>query len=259
MLEAAVAEGICHFDTAPSYADGEARLGKFLQGRDRSPLVISTKVGTEHQTHERSFEPLRMQASLDGSLRRLGIGHVDVLYLHGPSLGDLNTATLDFFEREKAEGRITWSGVNSFDPDVVAALIDSPIDAVMLQYSIADRRFDDLIDRLHDKGKIVIAGTILAQGIFDPRTFIPRNRQSLWYLLRAIKNDPAFALNGWRLSRRIARTGLTANEAAIQFAISHPHITSSLFGTSKLTHLISNAQAANQELRARDLALLAGR
>lgn len=248
MLEAALANGINHFDTAPSYADGEARLGSFLRARDATGLVISTKVGTEAGNHHRSFDPGRMRRSFDGSLNRLGVDRVDILYLHGPSIADLNTDVFRFFDALKAEGRIDYSGVNSFDPAVVARCVDAPIDAVMLQYSVSDQRFDRLIDQLADQGRIVIAGTILAQGIFDWKTFVPRDRASMWYLLRALKNDPLFPRRGLGIARRIKRTGLDPHEAAVRFAVSNPNLTSCLFGTRSQAHLVANAQLAERPL-----------
>lgn len=258
MLDIAVAEGITHFDTAPSYADGEARLGAFLKGRDPSALVISTKVGTEHGDHRRSFEPDRMRASLTGSLTRLGLPSVDILYLHGPVASNLTPEVFAFFDELKAAGLIRYSGVNSFDPAVVAACVATPVDAVMLQYSIADRRFDAVIGQLMAVGKIVIAGTILAQGIFDPRTFLPRDGKSLWYLLRALKNDPLFLLRGRRLKRQLEKTGLTPHEAAVRFAVSNPHVTSSLFGTSNPRNLVANARAARLLLSEAQCRMLIG-
>lgn len=257
ILAVAVAEGINHFDTGPSYADGEVRLGRFLAGRDPSQLVISTKVGTEPD-HARSFDPVRMAASFDASLARLGVDKVDILYLHGPEVSDLTTEVFAFFDRLKAERRIAYSGVNSFEPEVVAACRDTPIDVVMLQYSIADRRFDALIAELAAHGKIVIAGTVLAQGVFDLRTFLPRDRVSLWYLLRALRKDPLFAWHGAMLALRLRRTGLPPHEAALRFAVANPHLTSCLFGTSKAAHVRANAAAARMPLEAAQVAQLAG-
>jgi D-threo-aldose 1-dehydrogenase len=258
MLQLAVVEGINHFDTSPSYADGEARLGNFLRNRDPSSFVISTKLGTEHGDHKRSFDPDRMRRSFAASLKRLGLPAVDILYLHGPTRDVLKPSIFAFFEGLKAEGLISYSGVNSFDPAVVAACVDTPLDAVMLQYSISDRRFDKLIDQLAAAEKIVIAGTILAQGIFNPRAFFPRDAKSVWYLLRALKNNPLFLVEGRRLARRIEKTGIDPYEAAVRFAISNPNITSSLFGTSSPKNLVSNAQFGPRPLSDAQCRILIG-
>ena len=226
---------------------------------DRSKLVISTKVGTEHANGQRSFDPSRMRRSFEQSLGRLGCNRVDILYLHGPPRAALNEETFAFFESLKAEGRIDYSGVNSFDPSVVEACIDSPVDCIMLQYSLTERRFDTLIRRLSERGKIVIAGTILSQGIFDLRTFLPRDRKSLWYLLRALKNDPAFPLRSIDFARRVRRIGAVPHEAAIRFAVGNPWLTSSLFGTSNPAHVGANVGSASGEMNRSQIEALVGR
>ncbi|MGB0972058.1 MAG: aldo/keto reductase [Mycobacterium sp.] len=258
MLETAFANGINHYDTAPSYADGEARLGVFLRGRDASRLVISTKVGTEAGDHHRSFDPERMRRSFDASLNRLGLDCVDILYLHGPTVADLSADVFAFFDTLKAEGRIEYCGVNSFDPLVVTRCVDAPVDAVMLQYSVSDRRFDRLIEQLANRGRVVIAGTILAQGIFDLKTFVPRDRASMWYLLRALKSDPLFPRRGLSIARRIKRTGLNPHEAAVRFAISNSRLTSCLFGTRDQAHLVANARLAGRPLSTEQVQQLRG-
>lgn len=258
MLEAAVANGINHFDTAPSYGLGEARLGMFLRGCDTTSLVISTKVGTEANDHHRSFHPGRMRRSFDASLERLGVDRVDILYLHGPAVTDLTDDVFAFFDGLKAEGRIEYCGVNSFEPAVVAKCVDAPVDAVMLQYSVSDRRFDGLIDQLADKGQIVMGGTILAQGIFDLKTFIPRDRASAWYLFRALKNNPLFLLRGLSIARRLGRTGIDPHEAAVRFAVSNSRLTSCLFGTRSEAHLVANALLGGRPLSIEQVRQLRG-
>jgi aryl-alcohol dehydrogenase-like predicted oxidoreductase len=256
ILEAAFANGINHFDTAPSYAEGEARLGKFLRDKDRDRLVISTKVGTEHTTHARSFDPERMFASFQGSLARLGIRSVDILYLHGPAVEDLTPAVFAFFADLKAKGLITYSGLNTPRKDVIAAVRDTPIDTVMIHYGVGHQQFAPDIDALSQARKIVMAGTILDQSIFKIGTFLPYTPTRLWYLLRGLKNDPFFPLKGYKLARKMATTGLDAHEAAIRFAPSNPNVTSGIFSTSSLQHVIQNAQAGQRPLAPEQLKLL---
>jgi aryl-alcohol dehydrogenase-like predicted oxidoreductase len=189
-----------------------------------------------------------MRGSFRDSLARLSVDHVDILYLHGPSESDLNSSVFDFFEDLKSSGAISFSGVNSFNPRVVDACARSPIDVVMLQYNFSDRRFDHSIERLVALGKTVVAGSILAQGIFDWRTFVPLDRNRAWYLLRALKNNPTFMIHGRSFTRRAQALGLDAQEAAVQFAVSHSGITSGLFGTSSVSHLLQNVQAAAQPM-----------
>lgn len=251
ILEALVEEGVNHFDTSPSYGagHGERRLGQFLRGRDVSSLVISTKVGTNlvEGAVVRGFTTELMERSFADSLDRLGLDKVDILYLHGPAASDLALGgpVFDFLERQKSLGRAVYSGINSFEPALLDRVVDMPIDAVMLQYNVGDFRNAEQAARLHDAGKIVISGTVLARAKFDLATFIPRDRNSLWYLLRMLRNEPRFLFNGIRLARRLAATGKDPVEAAIQFATANPHILSHLFGTTKVAHARANARAGH--------------
>lgn len=253
ILETAERCGINHFDTGPSYADGEPRLGRFLAQRDLDGVVISTKIGTharEDGSRWRSFKVEDLRRSFERSLERLGVERVDILYLHGPTIADLDEELLRYLEELKTSGRIGYSGVNSFDLPVVRALLDLPIDVVMLQYNLADLRFENLIPELHRRGKIVMAGTIMAQGIYDLRGFLPTDAKKAWYLLRALKNDPLFALHGARLARRLRAEKLEPHDAAVRFVAGHPLIHSGLFGTTRSTNVEANTASARQPMDA---------
>lgn len=256
ILVALIEEGVNHFDTSPSYGEGmgEERLGRFLSSRDPSSLVISTKVGTNLVDGQiiRGFTRDIMERSFAASLARLGVGRVDILYLHGPSVEDLapGSEVHAFFADQKARGTIGYSGVNSFDPAVLDAVVMTDIDAVMLQYNVDDFRNAAQLGRLYEAGKMIFSGTVLSRAKFDLSAFVPRNRTSLWYLLRMIRSDPLFAWNGLRLKRRLEATGLPPATAAIRFATDDERILSSLFGTSRQVHARANARAGHGSLPA---------
>lgn len=254
LLEVGVEAGLNYLDTGPSYAsgEGEARLGAFLTQHGASNLIVSTKVGSNFDAQRaltRSFAVADMERSLTDSLRRLGLQRVDILYLHGPSLNDLNDDVLRFLENEKQRGRIVWSGVNSFDMDVVTACVDLPVDAVMIQYNIADLRAEPLLRAFHERRKIVVSATAMARAVYSPSTFVPRNRASLWYLLRALKSDPLFLVKGHRLSRRIQQAGFTSgSDAAMRFVAGNPLIHSAAFGTTQAAHMKANIESARHPM-----------
>ncbi len=254
LLSALAEEGLNHLDTAPSYGDGvgESRLGMFMNGRDLSRFVISTKVGTNliNGSKVRGFKKQLIESSFEASLRRLGLDHVDILYLHGPSIEDLNDDVFLFFEEQKSKGRITYSGANTFDSATLEAIADTPIDAVMLQFNVGDFRNASQIDLLHDAGKIVISGTAMARAKFSTTAFLPKDKVALWYLLRMLRNEPLGLISGANLARRLRSTGKSPTEAAIQFATGHPKILSNLFGTSNIDHARANARAGHGSLTA---------
>lgn len=251
LVRRAYALGINHFDTGPSYAAGaaEQRLALAASQLERDRLVISTKAGTYVDgsgTQYRSFEPSRIRAELQQSLERLGLSHVDILYLHGPAVDNLSSAVIDCLNGLKDSGLISYSGVNSFDPTVLRKLVGLPIDAVMPQYSIFDVRCAREVAALAADGKIIISGTALGQGIVNFSSLIPSNRKSLWYLLRALKNDPLLPLTRLQAQRRISALGQPALVAALLFLLKTPGITSAVFGTTSIAHLEANAAAATR-------------
>ena len=260
VLDAALAGGINHFDTSPSYGfgNGELRLARMLANHDPATLVVSTKVGSNRVDSriERGFTLDLVRRSFDASLARLGRDHVDILYLHGPEEQDLNDGVFRFFEDQKAAGRITYSGVNSFDARVLDRRAASPVDSVMLQYNVGDFRSAGSMARLNDAGKIVISGTALARAVYDWRTFVPRDLGSFWYLLRMARSDPAFLFAGRRLARRLDAIGPDRHATAIGFVVGEPGIVSNLFGTASPAHAAANARAGHVPLGAAARAML---
>lgn len=252
IFDGLLAEGVNHFDTSPSYGhgEGEKRLGAFLKSTVGKELVIATKVGSNLVDGKivRGFSRQAIQRSFEESLARLGVGHVDILYLHGPAISDLSADVLDFFDTLKVRGAITYSGVNSFDNAVLDHVATLPIDAVMLQYNVGDFRNAEAMQRLHDAGKIVFSGTSLARAKFDLSTFLPRDRASVWYLLRMLRHDPGFLWSGVRLARRLKQVGGDPTDIALRFVTANPLLTSSLFGTSRLDHALANARGGRGSL-----------
>lgn len=256
IVEAALAAGINHFDTGASYGWGraETRLGQFLNVYGPENVVVSTKAGTFKDG--KNFTPARLEASLTESLARLGVSHVDILYLHGARRRNLNDGVLRFFEREKARGRITYAGLNTFARDGVLAFMESPLDVVMLQYNVADVSAQDLFAPIVAKGKTIMAGTILAQGVTSLATVMPTSWPRLWYLARVLGKDRRFFAKGRRLAPILARHELTRPEDMARFALADPHVLSGLFGTSSIDHVARNAQAAAHPLDAEAYARL---
>lgn len=261
ILQVAYDHGVNYFDTAPSYGWGiaERRLGSFLKDVPHENLVLSTKVGTVRDQSGRrgtDYSAIGMERSFSESLSRLGIERVDILYLHGATNELFKDETYRFFEREKERGRIDYSGVNSFQPEIVNRMIDSPIDCVMLQMNINDIRVLPLLNRLKQNRKTIVAGTILAQGITNMKTFLPTNINRVWYLIRALKNDPFFISRGRKLRKILDQHGLTGPADSLRFVVSDPRVTTGLFGTSSVHHVIQNIEAAGDLLSESELASL---
>ena len=246
----AIRLGVSYLDTGASYQDGEAerRLGRILAKIDRSPITLSTKAGTRVSPSRKlykDFSPAWIEQSLHGSLDRLQLDSCDILFLHGPQVSDLSPELIARLETLKAQGKCRAVGVNSFDPAVLEAVLSLPFDGVMLQYNVLDQRADELMHHFREQRKFVIAGTALAQGLYSLRTVNPLRPSGLWYLLRALKNNPRNLLAIRRLAFMHELDGVTAGQAALRFVLDHPAVNCALFGTTSAKHLEENARAAD--------------
>jgi len=142
MFEASLDAGITHFDTAHLYNDGasEALLGRFLP-RHRERLIIATKAGYTGGAGRDN-----LLAQFDISRKRLGLDHVDILYLHRfDAATDLNE-TLETFALLKSRGQIGHVGLSNFaawqvmKAACIAATFDLRISILQPMYNLVKRQ-----------------------------------------------------------------------------------------------------------------------
>lgn len=246
--------GITLFDTAPGYSRGEAepRLGRALKGRDVSGLVVATKAGTFHAGGGRTgrdFSPAAITASVEASLKRLGLERLALVQLHGPAAAELNDDLLAALERLRDRGLVAAFGANSFDPEVIAAIIAAPgLDVVMLDYNVLRPERGALIDAAAARGKGVLAGMPLAMGHVDGQIRKVRGLRDLWYAARALKNHRSEVVAAERFGFLRQIEGMSAAQAALAYVLEHPGVSAAVTGTTRLAHLEANAAASGLAL-----------
>ena len=121
IIESAIDNGITYFDTADIYDQGvnEEIVGKALKKyQNRDDIVIGTKVGNRltddgHMTWDPSKKHIK--ESVKGSLKRLGLNHLDLYQLHGGTIDDPLDETISAFDELKQEGYIRAYGISSID------------------------------------------------------------------------------------------------------------------------------------------------
>ncbi len=147
LVKAALHGGMVLLDTAHVYQDGrnEEMLGTVLPGRKRDSFVICTKIFVK--TLDRNtglFGPgtrgEEITEKLDLSLKRLGLDHVDVLYLHCQSAreGVLYEALMGALAKAKRDGKTRFLGVSTHknEPDVLRAAVEAKLyDVVLTSYN----------------------------------------------------------------------------------------------------------------------------
>jgi aryl-alcohol dehydrogenase-like predicted oxidoreductase len=249
LVHAALEGGVTFFDTGASYALGEAepRLGRALRGRDASGLVVATKAGTRAEGGRvvRDFHPHSLVASVERSLRNLGLDVLPVLNLHGPSVADLDDAVIGALDQLKARGLVRAVGVNSFNPEVVEAALALPtIDVAMIDYNVLRPERRALAARAAAGGKAVLAGMPLAMGHAGLKVLKLRGRQDLWYAARGLVRHRAEVRDGARFAFLDRTPGMTGAQAALAYVLEDPNIACAVVGTTRAAHLEENLHAS---------------
>ena len=254
--------GITHFDLAnnygPPYGSAETNFARILHDdfRDhRDELVISTKAGWDMWPGPYGDLGSRkyLLASLDQSLRRLGLDYVDIFYHHHfdpetpieESLGALHSAV--------TSGKALYVGISSYSDERTAEAVSilrqlgTPLLINQPSYSMFNRWIEDrLLDVLGSEGVGCIAFSVLAQGLLTDRYLNgipPGSRASLdGSLSRDMLNDENLAriraLNDVALGR-----GQSLAQMAIAWALRDPRVTSVLIGASSVDQLEQNVKA----------------
>lgn len=171
IVDAAIHAGINFFDTADLYAGGEneALVGEALKGR-RDEIILATKVGNRMVPGEEGWRwdasKKYIKEAVKESLQRLGTDYIDLYQLHGGTMEDNVTETIEAFEDLKKEGVIRQYGISSIRPNVIERfLINSSAVSVMMQYSLLDRRPEEWFPMIREAGASVITRGTLAKGL----------------------------------------------------------------------------------------------
>ncbi|MCF7580764.1 aldo/keto reductase [Staphylococcus epidermidis] len=177
IIESAIDNGITYFDTADIYDQGvnEEIVGKALKKyQNRDDIVIGTKVGNRltddgHMTWDPSKKHIK--ESVKGSLKRLGLNHLDLYQLHGGTIDDPLDETISAFDELKQEGYIRAYGISSIRPNVIDYYLkNSQIETLMSQFNLIDNRPESLINDVHDKQVKILARSPVFKGLLTAKS-----------------------------------------------------------------------------------------
>ncbi|KEF37937.1 putative oxidoreductase, aryl-alcohol dehydrogenase like protein [Schinkia azotoformans MEV2011] len=175
IIHEALHTGVNFLDTADLYDFGinEEIVGKAIKGR-RGEVIVATKVGNRWNENKDSWiwDPSAnyIKAEVKESLRRLQTDYVDLYQLHGGTIEDPIDETIAAFEDLKKEGLIRHYGISSIRPNVINEFVKKAnIVSVMMQYSLLDRRPEELFPLLKEKQISIIARGPLAKGLLTEK------------------------------------------------------------------------------------------
>ncbi|MBD5788119.1 aldo/keto reductase [Cellulosimicrobium terreum] len=258
----AVDRGITHLDLANNYGPpggaAEETLGRLL-ARElrgvREELVVTTKAG--YRMHPGPYgeggSRKYLLSSLDASLRRLGLDHVDVFYSHRYDPTTPLTETIGALATAVRSGRARYAGISSYSAERtrqalrVAADLGLRLVVTQVSYSMLNRWIevpdasgDSLLDVAGGAGLGVVAFSPLAQGLLTDRYLQevpPGSRAARGGPLRREFLSPENLAHVRRLDALARKHGRSLAQTALAWAMRDPRITSVVVGASSLRQL----------------------
>ena len=141
----------------------------FKKYQNRDDIVIGTKVGNRPtEDGGTTWDPSKkyIKESVKGSLKRLGLDHIDLYQLHGGTIDDPLDETISAFNELKQEGIIKAYGISSIRPNVIDYYLKhSEIETIMSQFNLIDNRPEQLLSDIHAKGVKVLARGPVFKGL----------------------------------------------------------------------------------------------
>ncbi|WP_077213879.1 aldo/keto reductase [Bacillus dakarensis] len=248
IIEAALEEGINYFDTADLYDFGinEKIVGSSLKNV-RDKVVIATKVGNRPNQEKNgwSWDPSKqyIKEAVKQSLKRLGTDYIDLYQLHGGTIEDPISETIEAFEELREEGFIRYYGISSIRPNVIREYVEKAnIVSVMMQYSILDRRpEEEMLPLLSENGISVVSRGPLAKGLLSEKMLTKASKSVMESGYSDYSYDELSELIP-ALKEKIAKDR-SLTEISLQYILSGPAVSSVIAGASSVKQVKENAQA----------------
>jgi L-glyceraldehyde 3-phosphate reductase len=257
--------GITHFDLAnnygPPYGSAEENFGRILQtdlaGR-RDQLVISTKAGYDMWPGPYGIWGSRkyLLASLDQSLRRMGLEYVDIFYSHRFDPQTPLQETMGALDTAVRQGKALYAGISSYSAQrtkeaaAILRRMGTPLLIHQPSYSMLNRWIEgDLLNVLGEEGIGSIVFSPLAQGLLTDRYLngVPpgsRASQSGSLSKETLTDE---TLSKVRALNQVAQgRGQTLAQMALAWTLRDQRVTSALVGASSIAQLEQNVGALDK-------------
>jgi L-glyceraldehyde 3-phosphate reductase len=265
MLRRAFDLGITHFDLAnnygPPYGSAETTFGRLLKDDFtawRDELIISTKAGYDMWPGPYGNWGSRkyLLASLDQSLRRMGLEYVDIFYSHRPDPATPVEETMGALDYAVRSGKALYAGISSYNPEQTTAAIailrrlGTPCLIHQFKYSMFQRTPEKgLLEVLGKEGIGGIVFSPLAQGMLTDRYLdgIPADSRAgkAHGYLRPEHLEEQRLRQARELHKLARERGQSLAQMALVWAMRHHAVTSVLIGASRVEQIEQDVAALN--------------
>ncbi len=278
LLRRAFDLGVTHFDLAnnygPPYGSAEETFGRAMQmdlAPYRDELIVSTKAGYDMWPGPYGNFGSRkyLLASLDQSLRRMGIEYVDIFYHHRPDAETPLEETMSALDQAVRSGKALYAGISNYGPEATAKAaailrrLSTPFLIHQFAYSMFRRGPEQgLLETLRQEGIGGIAFSPLAQGLLSERylggTIPPDSRAARPKGFLKPKDVDEHRVGQARALNSIAQArGQSLAQMALAWVLRHSALTSALVGASRVEQLEQNVATIRKlDLSAEELAAI---
>ena len=253
-MEAAIEGGINFIDVSPYYGHYKAEtvLGKALKRIPREKYYLSTKVGRygKDGVNTWDYSAKRATESVQESMERLGIDHIDLINVHDiefqanmdGGLQKVVDETLPALVELKKKGLVGHVGITDLQLEnlkwVVEHSEEGTVESILnfCHYCLNDDKLTDFIDFFESRGIGIINASPLSMGLLSQRG-VPDWHPAPKPLVEACA----------KAAQRCAEKNYPIERLAIQYAVSNPHIAGTLFSSANPDNVKRNIQWANEE------------
>jgi aryl-alcohol dehydrogenase-like predicted oxidoreductase len=266
VVDAALDAGINFFDTADSYGESEARLGKALGSR-RDDVVIATKFGSRNKDLPGGAAPDYVRTAIERSLQQLGTDRIDLYQIHRPDPATPIADTLAALDDLVRAGKVREIGCSNFSAAQLREAEDAVADgaarfvSVQNQYNLLHRADEsEVLPECERLGVAYLPFFPLASGVLTGkyRRHEPApddTRLGSWAagMAPSLLTDASFDVVE-RLTRWATDHGHSVGELAIAWLAAKPAVASVIAGATKVSQITANVAAGSWALTPAELA-----
>jgi aryl-alcohol dehydrogenase-like predicted oxidoreductase len=236
--------GMNFIDTSPYYGRGmsEVLLGVALRGVPRDQYLLGTKLGRYDAAHF-DFSAKRVVESVDVSLHRLGVDHLDICLCHDIEFVDMAQIveeTLPALRRVQQQGKVRFVGISGYPMKVFRYVLDrTPLDVILSynQYTLQNRKLLSIVPYLQAQGVGIINAAPFGARLLTNAPL------PAWH-----KASEAVKTACRRAAEQCAARGVDIAQLAVQFSIRDRDLATCVVGSANPENVRKWAAWASQPI-----------
>jgi aryl-alcohol dehydrogenase-like predicted oxidoreductase len=220
--------GMNFIDTSPFYGRGlsECLLGPALRDVPREKYLLGTKLGRYAGAHF-DFSARRVVESVDVSLQRMGVEHLDIVLCHDIEFVDMAQiveATLPALRKIQEQGKVRFIGISGYPMNIFRYVLDrTKLDVVLSynHYTLQNTMLADLVPYLKEKGVGIMNAAPFSARLLTNAPLPP------WH-----KATPEVRATCRRAAEHCAARGVDIAQLALQFSMANPDLATCIVGSA---------------------------